>query len=223
MRQISEEFLMSWLQRFLAVIAALLGAPSASRADSSDVEHARYVVVSTSGEMEIRDYAPQIVAQTIVSGERDAAISQGFRLIAGYIFGDNTASKKIAMTAPVTQQSGEKIAMTAPVTQQGAGDAWKVRFVMPAGYTLDTLPHPNNQAVRLEAVPGKRFAAIRFSGFAGDGSIDVHTRKLQDFLASQKLSPRSPPVYAFYDPPWTLPFNRRNEVLIEITSTSESH
>jgi effector-binding domain-containing protein len=185
------------------LIALALGwTAGAARADSTEVEHARYSVAAAAGGVEIRDYAPEIVAETSVAGEREAAINQGFRTIAGYIFGGN---------AP-----GGKIAMTAPVTQQGAGDVWKVRFVMPGGYTLKTLPRPNDPAVRLAAVPGKRYAAVAFSGAAGADELELHRRQLLAYLAQRKLKPRGQPVYAFYDPPWTPASSRRNEVLVEI-------
>jgi hypothetical protein len=187
---------------------------------ASDVEQARYSVVEATGAIEIRDYAPMIAAETAVTGEREKAIEQGFRLIAGYIFGGNTARAKVAMTAPVTQQPGEAIAMTAPVTQEGDGQRWTVRFVMPANYTMETLPRPNNPAVRLREIPGRRVAVIRFSGTAGDRSIEEHKAQLDAFLASRKLGAVSSPTYAFYNPPWTLPFMRRNEIMAEIAMTS---
>jgi len=186
----------------------------------SNVEHPKYTLVERSGNIEIRDYAPMIVAEAEVSGDRREAIGKGFRLIADYIFGNNTASKKVAMTAPVTQQGSEKIAMTAPVTQQGDGKNWRVRFIMPSKYTMETLPKPNNAAVELEEVPGKRFAVIRFSGMGGKESLDRHTKELEEFLSAKNLTPLSPPTYAFYNPPWTLPFLRRNEVLVEIPASS---
>ena len=142
----------------------------------SNVEHPKYTLVERSGNIEIRDYAPMIVAETEVTGDRREAIGKGFRLIADYIFGNNTASKKVAMTAPVTQQGSEKIAMTAPVTQQGDGKSWRVRFIMPSKYTMETLPKPNNAAVKLKEVPGKRFAAIRFSGMGGKESLSATPR-----------------------------------------------
>ena len=181
----------------------------------SNVEHPKYTLVERSGNIEIRDYAPMIVAETEVTGDRREAIGKGFRLIADYIFGNNTASKKVAMTAPVTQQGSEKIAMTAPVTQQGDGKSWRVRFIMPSKYTMETLPKPNNAAVKLKEVPGKRFAAIRFSGMGGKESLERHTKELEEFLSARNLAPLSPPTYAFYNPPWTLPFLRRNEVMVE--------
>jgi effector-binding domain-containing protein len=184
---------------------------------ASNVERPKYKIAERSGDIEIRDYAPMIVAETEVKGERREAIGKGFRLIADYIFGNNAAAQKVPMTAPVTQQGGEKIAMTAPVTQQGGGgDTWRVRFVMPARYTIETLPKPNNPAVELKEIPEKRFAVIRFSGMAGAESLERHTKALQDFLSAKKLAPLSPPTYAFYNPPWTLPFLRRNEVMVEI-------
>jgi hypothetical protein len=186
----------------------------------SNVEHPKYTLVERSGNIEIRDYAPMIVAETEVTGDRREAIGKGFRLIADYIFGNNTASKKVEMTAPVTQQGSEKIAMTAPVTQQGDGKSWRVRFIMPSKYTLETLPKPNNAAVELKEVPGKRFAVIRFSGMGGKESLDRHTKELEEFLSAKNLTPLSPPTYAFYNPPWTLPFLRRNEVLVEIPASS---
>ena len=128
----------------------------------SNVEQARYDVVQSQGDMQIRDYASMIVAEAEVAGERKEAISHGFRIIADYIFGNNTRKQNVAMTAPVTQQPKDKIAMTAPVNQEGSAGHWKVRFVMPASYTMDTLPRPNNDAVTLEKIPGKRFAVIRF-------------------------------------------------------------
>ena len=131
----------------------------------SQVEQPTYEVLGAQGDVEIREYAPMIVAEVEVRGERMQALNQGFRLIANYIFGNNLSSKKVPMTAPVTQEAGEKIAMTAPVTQDGSGDTWKVRFVMPQAYTLDTLPKPKNQDVRLISVPAKRVVVIRFSGF----------------------------------------------------------
>jgi len=116
----------------------------------SNVEQPKYQVVKSSGNIEIRDYAPMIVAEVDIPGERRDAIGKGFRIIADYIFGNNTTAQKVPMTTPVTQQDGEKIAMTAPVTQRGEGNSWRVRFVMPSSYTMDTLPQPNNPAVELK-------------------------------------------------------------------------
>ena len=182
----------------------------------SDVEQAKYTVVLVQDDNEIRDYAPAIVAEATVSGTREEAIRQGFRVIADYIFGNNIAGEKVAMTAPVLQQSSEKIAMTAPVTQQAKGNQWQVRFVMPAHYTMATLPKPNNAEVKLKQISGKRFAAERFSGSTSEDNLQEHTQTLMAFIKAQKLHALSAPTYAFYNPPWTLPFLRRNEVMVEI-------
>jgi hypothetical protein len=182
----------------------------------SNVEQPKYKIVESAQDIEIRDYAAMIIAEAEVSGERDKAIRDGFRIIADYIFGNNLSSKKVAMTAPVTQQASEKIAMTAPVTQGGEGNVWQVRFVMPAGYTVDTLPNPRNPAVKLQEIGAKRFAVIRFSGLAGEGSLKRHIDELNEFVGARKLTALSAPTFAFYNPPWTLPFLRRNEVMIEI-------
>lgn len=209
---------MWWMLALLAVV--LLGA-AAWGPIVSNVEQPKYKVVQSAGNIEIRDYAPIIVAETEVTGERRDAIGKGFRLIADYIFGNNTASKKVAMTAPVTQQSSEKIAMTTPVTQQRDGKSWRVRFIMPSKYTMETLPKPNNAAVVLKEFPAKRSAAIRFSGMGGKESLERRTKELEAFLSAKKLTPLSPPTYAFYNPPWTLPFLRRNEVLIELAGPQD--
>lgn len=182
----------------------------------SQVEQPKYTVLESQGDIEIREYAPMIVAEVEVRGERMQALNQGFRLIADYIFGNNLSSKKVPMTAPVTQEAGEKIAMTAPVTQDGSGDSWKVRFVMPEGYTLDTLPKPKNPAVHLTATPAKRVVVIRFSGFNTDKNIETHREKLLKYIADRHLSVVGPPTTAFYNPPWTLPFLRRNEIMVEL-------
>ena len=182
----------------------------------SNVEQPKYMVVQSQGNIQIRDYGPMIVAEAEVSGDRKEAINQGFRIIADYIFGNNTSKKNVAMTAPVVQQQSEKISMTAPVTQEGGAGQWKVRFVMPASYTMDTLPKPNNDAVKLVEIAGKRYAVNRFSGMAGEASLRDHMDELNKFIVDNKLNPRSPPSFAFFNPPWTLPFLRRNEVMIEV-------
>lgn len=182
----------------------------------SNVEQAKYTVTQSDKAIEIRDYAPKIIAQTDVSGDRKQAINQGFRILADYIFGNNTSAQKVAMTAPVIQQESAKIAMTAPVLQEGAGNQWLITFVLPAAYTLETVPKPNNALVKVMEVPGKRFAVIRFTGWASDQSLRDHTETLKAYIKSKGLNGIGAPVYAFYNPPWTLPFMRRNEVMIEI-------
>lgn len=204
-----------WIWLAVAGLAGL-GAVTWS-AMASNVETPDYKVYSKSGNLEIREYGPTIVAEATVEGERDKAIQRGFRIIADYIFGNNLSSAKVAMTAPVTQQSSEKIAMTAPVTQQAKGQSWNVRFVMPSKYTMETLPKPVNPEVELIAVPATRFAAIRFSGFASQVSLDAQETKLRAFIAERGLIATNMPQYAFYNAPWTLPFMRRNEIMIEIS------
>jgi hypothetical protein len=202
---------MLWVIVSVAILGGILWGPIVS-----NVEEAKYTVAEAYKSIELRDYAPMVVAEAEVSGERAKAINEGFRIIADYIFGNNATMQKVAMTAPVTQQQSEKIAMAAPVMQQSSGDVWRVRFVMPASYTMETLPKPNNPAVKLKEVKSKRFAVIRFSGMAGEESLKEHTQELKDFLSAKKLNPVSEPTYAFYNPPWTLPFLRRNEVMLEI-------
>ncbi len=206
---------MIWVVVFLVVAGAALWGPIVS-----NVEQARYDVVEKEGAIEIRTYVPMIVAQAKVSGNREDSINEGFRIIADYIFGNNTGAQKIAMTAPVSQEpgeiSGEKIAMTAPVIQEPENGAWVVRFMMPSSYTLETLPKPKNGAVELIQIPSKKFAVIRFSGTANETSLKEETKKLLAFVEEKKLKTLSDPTYAFFNPPWTLPFLRRNEVMVEI-------
>ena len=198
----------------VVVVTVLLAALSGTI--MSQVAEPKFKTLSTQGKFEIREYVPVIVAEVEVSGERKAAINEGFRLIAGYIFGGNSPGQKIAMTAPVLQQRGENIAMTAPVTQQARGDVWKVRFVMPELFTLETLPKPANERVKLIAVPAKRFVVIRFSGSQTDRNMRPHQDKLLSYVREHSLLTTGEPSFAFYNPPWTLPFLKRNEVMLEL-------
>lgn len=196
----------------------------------SNVEKPQYQLISEQGNIQIREYNPSIVAEVQVQGEREEAISQGFRLLADYIFGNNRVEQDIAMTAPVTQQSGQKIAMTAPVTQQssqkiamtapvkqqGSDNAWKVNFTMPSQYSMNTLPKPNNEKVTLHQVPSKKYAIIKFSGMGSNKNLALHEKELQEYISKNKIQTISEPMYAFYNPPWTLAFLRHNEIMIEI-------
>lgn len=196
------------------------------------VEEPKFQVLAQDGRFEVRQYAPLIVAETWVDGDMDTASNKGFRAIADYIFGNNTApqtqqSSKIAMTAPVTlepQGQPTQLAMTAPVTVQPAPDApgwvaaqrWRVQFVMPSQYTLATLPRPNNNTVTLREVPGKTVAVATYSGFNTESRILKETQSLLGWMQARKLLAAGPAQLARYDPPWTLPFWRRNEIQIGV-------
>ena len=182
----------------------------------SDVETPDYKIVKSHDAIEIRQYDPMLIAEVHMSGQRKDAIGDGFRLLADYIFGNNIAHQDIAMTAPVQQQESTRIDMTAPVQQQSIGDDWKVSFVMPSEYTIETLPKPVNERVALKEIPAKTFVVITFSGTNSDENVQAHERILLEYIEDNKLSVIGTPKYAFYNPPWTLPPMRRNEVMIEI-------
>ena len=182
----------------------------------SNVEQPDYKVIKSEKSIEIRDYPPMIVAEVEVSGERKQAIKEGFKILADYIFGNNTSNKKMEVTAPVTNELSEKMAMTAPVIQEQHMDKWKVRFVMPRKYSFETLPRPNSKEVILVPLPARCFAVIQFSGLPDDENIKQHANELQQYILTQTLKVTGELLLAFYSPPWTLPFLRRNEVMIEI-------
>lgn len=183
------------------------------------VERPRYSVEMSTPPYEIRDYAPTLVAVVHVGGDRSEAVSAGFRLLANYIFGNNRAAGKIAMTAPVTQSPGHAIAMTTPPLQQSTPSGWEVRFTMPATYTMNTLPMPNDARVQIVQVPRQRMAVVEFSGFWSDANLQSHAAQLLEWLKSRHFTALSAPAYAYYDPPWTPWFLRTIEVLVEIAPT----
>jgi len=182
----------------------------------SNVEKPDYVVTLSKNNIEIREYKPMITASVRVSGERKEAIRKGFRLVADYIFGNNAISTKIAMTAPVEQRESQKIAMTAPVQQQLDGQSWEISFVMPKEYSINTLPTPKNSEVTLAEIASKQFVVIKFSGRNTDSNIEQYTTRLEKFAVDNSIKTIGSPKYAFYNPPWTLPFLRRNEVMLEL-------
>lgn len=183
---------------------------------TSNVEHPKYKTLSSFKNIEIRQYEPVMIAETEVSGTRKEAINKGFKLLANYIFGNNTKQSSIAMTAPVQQADSTKISMTAPVTQTQNEKSWLVRFFMPSEYTMQTLPKPNNKLIRIKQLPEQQYVAIRFSGFSSPSKLESNSTKLKKFIAKNNLKTSSEPIYAFYNPPWTLPFLRRNEIMIQI-------
>jgi len=199
----------------------LLGAALPARGSNAMAsEQPRHEVVRKLAGFEIRQYAAYLVAETEVTGTRESAGNQGFRTLAGYIFGKNRGEKKLAMTAPVTQAEGQKIAMTAPVTQarrEGEGDSrWVIQFMMPSGYTLETLPEPLDPAVRLREVPARRVAALRYSGTWAERRYLEKLAVLREAMRREGLTPVGEPVWARYDPPFMPWFLRTNEILIEV-------
>jgi hypothetical protein len=170
------------------------------------VEEPKYRVVLNEPPFEHRAYEGFVVAETILSGDFDSASRDGFRRIAGFIFGDNAA------------QSGgsRKLAMTAPVTVEPQKEGWRLHFVMPSTETLSTLPSPNNPAVRLRAMDPHQMAVVRFSGWTTQSAIEEQTKKLEQWMATQKLTPAGPPQVARYNDPFTMPWRRRNEIMIPV-------
>lgn len=175
-----------------------------------------YNVVSSQGAIEVCQYAPYLVAQVTVEGSCEESISKGFRLLAGYIFGGNEGNASIAMTSPVVQSPSVQIAMTSPVTQVQNGNLWTVQFSMPSSYTLQTLPAAKNSAIEFLQIPEHRTVAIRFSGFATGGALRKNQEKLKDYINAQGLQTIGSVGYAYYDDPFTLPWNRRNEVFYRL-------
>lgn len=182
------------------------------------VEEPAFTSVLKDGAFEVRDYPGLVVAEVTVSGAQKEAANQGFRLLAGYIFGGNGPRERIAMTAPVTQSpaAGQKIAMTAPVAQTPADGGWVVRFTMPARYTLATLPVPADPRVKLRAMPPARMAVLKFSGTARPDDVQRKMSELAAWIQARHLHPTGPTTLAQYNPPWTLWFLRRNEVMTPI-------
>jgi len=200
-----------WFQTAIALSLFLIGAPLAMA-----IEEPSYRVTEKAEPFEIREYSPLIVAQVEVTGDLSEASSAGFRLIANYIFGNNIAVRDGGLTT--AEPAPEKIAMTVPVIAEGKGDqkTWLIQFVMPKQYTMDTLPKPNNPQVKLMPIGPQKLAVIRFTGFVGDDKVQEKTAELMAWIKSRNALQLGNPRLARYNPPWSIPWMRRNEILIPI-------
>jgi len=211
-RLTSSRFVRTGIISILLVLGFVVGRDAMAK-----YEEPNYQVKQKKGDIEIRQYPAVIAAEVAVSTSGSKAENQAFRILAGYIFGKNVSRDKIAMTVPVLETTAsEKVAMTVPVTSVNADGKLIMRFYMPSKYTLETLPEAVDKRIKFANVPPKGYAVIRFSGAAREQNIIQHEKKLRDYLSGQGLSPQGPAIRAFYNPPWTLPFLRRNEVWLPL-------
>jgi len=179
-------------------------------------ETPKYSVIKKQKEIELRRYAGYIQAEvSIVEKEYKSAIEKGFRVLAGYIFGNNVSRQKIEMTSPVQVSKSQKIAMTTPVTVTG-NDRFTVAFVMPSEYSLDTLPLPKDGSIHFNPIPDHTMAAIRFSGYFQQKTINKNKERLSQWLKEEGLETEGDFIVAGYNPPWVPGFLARNEVLIKV-------
>jgi hypothetical protein len=194
-------------------------------------EEPSFQVIKKLEPFEIRHYQAQLIAEVTVEGTLSEASNKGFRLVADYIFGNNqkqsNESEKIAMTAPVViEEQSEKIAMTAPVTVEPqaaesnmkTAKTWRINFVMPSQYTLANIPKPKNNAVTLREVPSKYFIVHKYSGFNTVSRVQTKTDETVEWAIKRSYKMIGMPQLSRYDPPWTLPMFRRNEIMIEIAA-----
>lgn len=201
----------------MAAGAGAIGLAVVGREALAKYEEPNYEVLRKSQDIEIRQYPSVIAAEVEVEGTLDEAANKAFRILAGFIFGKNVSREKIAMTVPVTEMtSSEKIAMTVPVTSVSAEGTMTMRFYMPSKYNLEALPEPVDSRIKFTKLPVACYAVIKFSGFAREDSIARQEARLRNYLKDRELTPQGQAVRAFYNPPWTLPFLRRNEVWLPV-------
>ena len=216
---VTEMSIIKHLSRIIVATAVII----IGALDAMAIEEAKYDVVEKDNRFEIRNYAPHILAETIVGGSFEDAGSQAFNRLFRYISGDNRSRVQVSMTAPVSQKSaGGKIKMTAPVGQQPVEGKWAVSFMMPAAFTLETLPVPEDPKVTLREVPAHRMAVVRYSGFWSEKGYLRNRSKLESWIHDRGLTIVGPPVWARYNPPFTPWFLRRNEILIPVDAGAEA-
>jgi hypothetical protein len=212
------------LHRLLAAGSALLLGACTVVGVRSGTEEPAFENLGTEAGLELRRYGPRLAAETLVEANETAARSEGFSRLAGYIFGGNAGAARIAMTAPVAQQGardggrqqaqGTRIAMTAPVAQEAAGEGHAIRFFLPAA--LRDPPAPNDARVRIVEVPGETVAVFRFTGGTDPDSVAAARARLLAPLPRTSWVAAGEPIAWFYDPPWTIPALRRNEVAVPV-------
>ncbi|WP_262965131.1 SOUL family heme-binding protein [Methylobacter psychrophilus] len=204
------------MQKLITVITTLF-LTGCSLFGVRTADQPNYQVLNDYGHIQIRHYPALVVAQTEITGDYKNSSNEGFKRLAGYIFGNNQKQQKLSMTAPVLQeQSAEKMAMTAPVLQQKSDEVWLMAFVLPKDYTLATAPIPGDAQVLIKAIPEKKVAVIQYSGGLSEQGIKIKSDELVTWLTNHDYKIISPSRSAAYDPPWTLPFLRRNEVHFDI-------
>jgi len=185
--------------------------------DTQAIEETKYKVIESEGDFELRQYPPHIVAETLVEGDFSEVGNEAFRRLAGYINGQNRSKQTIPMTAPVSQEADSvKIPMTAPVNQERTGEKWRITFLMPAQYTLETLPEPLDSRVELRKVPEHLMAALKYSGTWSKSRYAKKQEQLMEWIERRHLKQVGEPVFARYNPPFLPWFLRRNEVLIPV-------
>ena len=200
------------MNRFLLLLA-LAAMPLFSHA----IEEPDYELIRTIDQVELRRYAPYVMAEVVLDTSAEDAGNQAFPILAGYIFGKNKGEKKFAMTAPVTQTATPvRMDMTAPVTQAAVAGGMRVQFVLPKGVTLATAPEPIDPRVQLRQEPGGTWAVIRYSGTWSQSNYLEHLAKLKATLEAACLATQGEPVLARYNPPFTPWFMRRNEIWLAL-------
>jgi hypothetical protein len=205
------------LDRLGALAPALLLSACSVVGVRSGTEEPRYDLLGNEAGLEIRRYAPRMAAETVVAGGEEASRSEGFSRLARYIFGGNRGASRIAMTAPVAQEP-LRIAMTAPVAQAATGDGYRIRFFLPAA--LRDPPVPEDPRVAIVEVPGETVAVLRFTGAPAPDAVADATQRLRAALPGTRWVAAGEPVAWFYDPPWTIPALRRNEVAVPVAPRS---
>jgi hypothetical protein len=181
------------------------------------IEEAEYTVILKEQDFELRKYQPHILAETVIEGDFEEAGSEAFTRLFKYISGNNNSRKKMDMTSPVGQAStSQKIDMTSPVGQKEEDGRWAVSFMMPATFTLETLPEPNDPTVILRQVPARLIAAVRYSGFWTEAGYLQNKASLEGWIKQKHYRIVGEPIWARYNPPFMPWFLRRNEILIPV-------